>query len=333
MRTRPPLAVKRQGLANRSVRLRGRARSLGTLNQPFLRVESDSDHRCQAEHSSKGSCGGAGNARRPLFPPGRLPLRSLRPHGPMPGQSRLPCHVLSAPLPPGARTGDPPNGKSVAAEANVDGRTSLPPSPYRIGAVMIVNVTRASDALGGFCHNTYFTWSVFEACGFHIVSGGYGPLQDFFRAFSEARDKRPRHPLGRFSAGGLTCRRNALPSMGHGEPWRTPTASHTEQIQLWKLSRKTCGSRAAMVSQDVASLSTTHRSSLTMASNKWNSREAKCRGPGRPTKGPGIPNGPDASGSAGTIAPVAELLVTPYLHIRARNVPLGFTSRKSARKP
>jgi hypothetical protein len=65
---------------------------------------------------------------------------------------------------------------------------------------MIVNVSRARDALGAFCYDTYFTWSAFSACGFHSVSERYGPLQDFFRAFAEARDTSPPAPAVNFLA-------------------------------------------------------------------------------------------------------------------------------------
>jgi hypothetical protein len=65
---------------------------------------------------------------------------------------------------------------------------------------MIVNVTKAREALGAFCHHTYFTWSAFEACGFHSQSGRYRPLQDFFRAFADARDASPPAPVVHFRA-------------------------------------------------------------------------------------------------------------------------------------
>jgi hypothetical protein len=65
---------------------------------------------------------------------------------------------------------------------------------------MIVNVTDARKALEAFCYHTYFTWSAFEACGFHSVSGRYRPLQDFLRAFAEARDKSPPAPVVHFCA-------------------------------------------------------------------------------------------------------------------------------------
>ncbi len=65
---------------------------------------------------------------------------------------------------------------------------------------MIVNVTDAREALGAFCHDTYFTWSAFKACGFHSVSGSYRPLQDFLRAFARARDESPPAPVVHFRA-------------------------------------------------------------------------------------------------------------------------------------
>jgi hypothetical protein len=65
---------------------------------------------------------------------------------------------------------------------------------------MIVNITEAREALGAFCHDTYFTWSAFKACGFHSVSGRYRPLQDFLRAFARARDESPPAPVVHFRA-------------------------------------------------------------------------------------------------------------------------------------